>query len=377
MLSSMKYKIAVFSGDGVGPELINEGLKVIEKAAELDKFEIEWIRYPYGADHYNDTRELLNEKNLKDIKKNCNAIYCGTFDNSIKKINDIKNFIRTYFDQFACLRPIRLLPGVESIIAGKTSNEIDFVIIRESTEDFYAGGSERIKNGKNKHQLDINTKTYKIKFGLDIEAKGSEIAYQIGILSRKGCERIIKYAFEYAKSKNKKKITAIDKSNMLEFYNFWRESVNKISKEYPDIECEFELVDSAVMNFIRQPEKYEVILAPNMFGDILSDLGTVMQGNLAFAFRGNINPDEISMFEPAHGSAPQLKDKGVVNPIATISAGALMLETIGQQKSSDLIIKAIEAVLKEGKIRTIDLNGNNSTSEIGDAIKDKLVEIHD
>ena len=377
MFSKMKYKIAVFPGDGVGPELINEGLKVIEKAAELDKFEVEWIKYPYGVEHYIETKELLNEKTLKEIKNNCKAIYCGTFDTSVKEVNGITNSIRNYFDQFVSLRPIKLLPTVESPLANKTHNEIDFVVIRENTEDFYIGAAGRAKNGRNKHNIEINKSTFKVKFGLDVDTKGSEIAYQIGILSKKGCERIIKYAFEYAKRKNKKKITAIDKANMITSYNFWRESIDRIAKEYPGIEYEFNLIDGTVMNLIRQPEQYEIIVAPNMLGDILGDLGTVIQGGLAFAAQGNIAPEGISMFEPVHGSASKLKDKGIVNPIASIWAGTLMLDSIGQHKSGDLIIKAIEAVLKEGRTKTQDLDGTNTTSEMGDSIVDKFIELHD
>ena len=364
----MKYKIAVFPGDGVGPELISEGIKVIEKAAELDKFELEFIKYPYGAEHYQETKEILTEKTLRDIKSSCNAIYCGTFNSQM---------IRNYFEQHISLRPIKLLPSVECPISEKTNNKIDFVIIKENSEDFCVGLSGRAKNGKNKIQLNASKSQFKIKFGLDIEAKGSEIAYQIGILSKKGCERVIRYAFEYAKRKNRKKIVGVDKSNIIDYYNFWRESFDRIGKEYPDLQYEFNLIDATLMNFIRQPEKYDVVVAPNMFGDILGDLGTMLQGGLSFGARGNINTEGISMFEPVHGSAPKLKDKGIVNPIATIWAGSLMLDAIGQQKSSDLIMKAIEAVLKEAKTRTQDLGGNNSTSEMGSAIADKFVELHE
>ena len=374
----MKYKIAVFPGDGVGPELINEGIKLVEKAAELDKFEIEWVKYLHGAEHYAETKEVLSEKILKDIKNSCNAIYCGPFD----KINEvpeksIPSAIREYFDQFVSLRPIRLFPGIESPLAGKANNKIDFIVIRENTEDFYVRAGGKAKNGKSRHQLVINKSMCKAKFSLDMETKGSEIAYQIGVLSRKGCDRIIKYAFDYAKNKNKKKLTFVDKADALDCYNFWRESVDKISKGYQDIEYSFSLVNTAVMQFMRQPEKYEVIVAPNMFGDILQDLGTIIQGGLAFGARGNTNPESISMFEPIHGSAPKLKNQNIVNPIATIWAAALMLENIGQQKVSNLIIKAIEDVLREGKTRTQDLDGHNTTAEMGDAIVDKFVELHD
>ena len=374
----MKYKIAVFPGDGVGPELMTEGIKVVEKAAELDKFDIEWVKYPHGAEYYIETKELLNEKILKNIKNNCNAIYCGTFDNSVVGIgNGISSLIKNYFDEFVSLRPVKLLPGIESPLANRSHNEIDFTVIRENSEDFYIKAGGKAKNGKNRHQLDINKSTCKVKFGLNIETRGSDIAYHIGILSRKGCERIIRYAFEYAKRKNNKKIVAVDKANMIDLYNFWRENFEGIAKGYPGIEYEFNLIDAVAMNFLRQPEKYEIIVAPNMFGSILSDLGTMLQGGLAFAAQGNINPEGISMFEPVHGSAPKLKGHGIVNPIATIWAGALMLENIGQQKSSDLVLKAIESVLKDGRTRTQDLDGNNTTSEMADAIIDKFIELHD
>lgn len=372
----MKYRIAVFPGDGVGPELIKEGIKVLDKAAELDKFEIEWIKYPYGAGHYIESKELLPEKILKEIKNNCNAIFCGTFDTSLKEIN-VANSIRNYFDQFASLRPIKLLPSVECPLAGKTNNEINFAIIRENTEDFYIGAAGRAKNGRNKQQFEVNKGLCKAKLGIDVETKGNEVAYQIGILSRKGCERIAKYAFEYAKRKNNNKIMFVDNANLLESYNFWRENINKIAADYKDIECQFELIDATVMHLIRQPEKYQVIVAPNMFGDILMDFGTMMHGGLALGARGSINPDSISMFEPIHGSAPKLKDQGIINPIATIWAGALLLDNIGQGKSGSWVMKAIESVLKDGRTRTQDLDGNNTTSEMGEAITEKLVEIHD
>ncbi|MBS3104743.1 isocitrate/isopropylmalate dehydrogenase family protein [Candidatus Woesearchaeota archaeon] len=369
----MKYKIAVFPGDGVGPELISEGIKVIEKAAELDKFEVEWSSYPHGAEHYLEAKEELNEKILKEIKNSCNAIYCGTFDTIDGQ--KISNLIRKYFDQSISLRPVKLLPSVESPLA--TQNEIDFVIIRENSEDFYIKASGRVKNGKNKHQLEIENGALKAKFGLNIETKGNEIAYQMGVLSRKGCEKVAKYAFEYAKRKNKSNLISVDKANIMDYYGLWRESFEKIGKEQDGIEYGFELIDAAVINLIRQPEKYQVIAAPNMFGDILSDLGTAIQGGLLFAASGNINPEGISMFEPVHGSAAKLKGQGIINPIATIWAGALMLDAIGQQKSHDLIIKAIESVLKDGRTRTQDLDGNNTTSEMGDSIVDKLINIHE
>ena len=373
----MKYKIAFFPGDGVGPELAEQGIKIIDKAAELGKFEIEWVEYPYGADHLAETKETLSEKILKEIKNSCNAIYCGTFDVAEQNGKNIPSIIRNYFEQFVALRPIKLFPTVESPLSGKTHNEINFTLIRENTEDLYVNVSGTAKNGRNRQQLEINNNSFKAKFSLSIETKGSEIAYQIGVLSKKGCERIARYAFEYAKRKNMTKISAIDKANMLNYHKLWRESFDSVAKDYDSIKHEFSLIGSTIINLIRQPEKYEIIVAPNMLGDILSDLCTTLQGSVLFAARGSINPQGISMFEPVHGSAPKLKGQGILNPIATIYAGALMLDNIGQQKSSDLIIKSIEFILKDERIRTQDIDGHNTTAEMAEAILDKFVELHD
>ncbi len=217
---------------------------------------------------------------------------------------------------------------------------------------------------------------YKIKFDLDITSEGSEIAYQIGVLSEKGSERIIKYAFELAKKKEKNKVTAVDKANVLSHvYNFWREIVEKISKQYPNIEHEFNYVDAITMWFVKNPEWFQVVVTPNMFGDIITDLGAMIQGGLGLAPGGNINPNGISMFEPIHGSAPKYKGKNVANPLAAIWAGAMMLDEIGQEKAAEQVVNAIEKVLKEGKIRTKDLGGKAKCSDMGDAVVKKLSKI--
>ena len=377
----MKYKIAVFPGDGVGPELIAEGIKLIQKAAELDKFEIEFMKFPHCAEYFGETNETLPEKVLNEIKNSCSAVYCGTFDNfpmetDLRKKN-VPIILKNYFEQNISIRPIRLLPGVESPLAGKSSREIDFVIIRESSEDFYVGASGKTKNGKSKNQIEIDSDIGKFKFNVETEPKGNELAYQIGVMSMKGCDRIARYAFEYAKSKSRNKITFVDKADALGYYSFWRESIDRIAKEYPGIPYVFDYIDTAAMRFVRQPEKFEIIAAPNMFGDILQDLGTIIQGGLAFGAAGNLNPEGISMFEPVHASAAKLKGQDIINPIATIWAGALMLEHLGEKKSGALILKSIESVLKDGRTRTQDLDGHNSTSEMGDAIADKFTELHD
>jgi len=247
--------------------------------------------------------------------------------------------------------------------------------VRENTEDFYVavGGRVRGKGGKKSNELEIKRNLYHIKFNLDIETDADELAYQIGVVTREGCERVMRFAFELARKHGKKKVTSVDKANVLTHgYGFWREVFNKVAKSYPDIETEFNFVDAICMWLVKNPEWYQVIVTPNMFGDIITDLGAMIQGGLGLAPGANINPDGVSMFEPIHGSAPKHAGKGVSNPIATIWAGALLLDNLGETSASKRVIGAIEAVLREGKVRTYDLSGSSKTSEVGDAIAEKI-----
>lgn len=371
------YKIAKIPGDGIGPEVIAEGVKVIEKVAELNNFNIDWIEYNNGAEKYLKTGELITEDTLKEIKDSCKAIYLGALGDPRCKPGILEKGIllktRFYFDQYVNLRPVRLLEGVECPLKDKSSKDINFDVVRENTEDFYVGIGSRVKPGKSQQTLEVLRELYKIKFDLDITSEGSEIAYQIGVLSEKGSERVIKYAFELAKKKGKNKVTAVDKANVLSHvYNFWREIVEKISKQYSNIKHEFNYVDAITMWFVKNPEWFQVVVTPNMFGDIITDLGAMIQGGLGLAPGGNINPNGISMFEPIHGSAPKYKGKNVANPLAAIWAGAMMLDEIGQEKASEQIVKGVEAVLKEGKVKTKDLGGTAKCSDMGDAVVEKL-----
>jgi len=372
-----KYNIAVIRGDGIGPEIVTEGIKVIDKVSEKNNFEINWIEYPNGADHYLETGELMPENTLKDIKSTADSIFLGALGDPRCEPGVLEKGIllktRFYFDQFVNLRPIRLLEGVWCPLKDKGPEHINFDVVRENTEDFYVGIGNRASIGNNEQELEVIRDLYSVKFGLDIEVDRSEIAYQIGVLSRVGSERVIRYAFELAKKKGKERVTAVDKANVLSFvYNFWREIVEEVSSEYPGIDHEFNFVDAITMWFVKNPEWYQVVVTPNMFGDIITDLGAMLQGGLGLAPGGNINPDGISMFEPIHGSAPKYKGMNRANPIATIWAGAMMLDEIGESESANQIIKAIEEVLKEGKVKTKDLGGTNTCSEMGDAIAAKL-----
>jgi 3-isopropylmalate dehydrogenase len=372
------YKISVIPGDGIGPEVIAEGIKVIEAASEVCNFEVEWIHYPFGADHYLATGELLSEEALKELEK-YKAIYMGAVGDprvppGILEKGILLN-LRFYFDEYINLRPVQLFEGVPTPLAEKTHKDINFDVIRENTEDLYVGLGGRAK-GKTKEELNLYRKIYNVKFGLDIESESDEIAYQLMVVSKKGCERVIRYAFELAKKKNKTKLTSVDKANVLTYaYGLWREIVDKVKKDYPNIEVEYAYVDATAMWFVKNPEAFQVVVTPNMFGDILTDLGAMIQGGLGMAAGANINPKGTSMFEPIHGSAPKYKGLNKANPIATILAGKLMLEFLGEEDAANLIEDAVKEVLKEGRIKPIDLGGSAKTFEIGDAIARKIKEL--
>jgi 3-isopropylmalate dehydrogenase len=371
------YNLALIPGDGIGPEIIREGKKVIEAASKIYGIEINWIEYPFGAEHYLKTGELLPDSALKEIQ-DLDAIYFGAIgDPRIKPgilENEILLKIRFYFDQYINLRPIKLYKGVPCPLKDKKPEDINFYVVRENTEDFYVGIGGRFKARANQDHLEVLRKLYKakIKVNFNLEQE-EEMAYQIGLISKSGAQRVIKYAFELAKEKDMKRVTSVDKANVLtNIYGLWREVFTEVSTQYEDIETEFTFVDAITMWLVRKPEWFKVVVAPNMFGDIITDLGAMIQGGLGIAAGGNINPEGVSMFEPIHGSAPKYKGKSVANPTATILAGAMMLEFLGEIEVAKDIEDAVEKVLSEGKVRTQDLSGESSTEQVGDEIVKKL-----
>ena len=374
-----KYKIAVIPGDGIGPEVIREGVKVLCATAEATPgLGFEFVEFPYGADHYLKTKELVPESGLKELAK-YDAIYLGALGDPRVPTGLLEQGVllklRFYFEQYVNLRPIKLYPGVPCPLVGKGPKDINFYVVRENTEDFYVALGGRAE-GRTKAELDVLRSIYHAKFGLDIDVEGDEVAYQIGVISRKGAERAIRYAFELARKKGKNRVTSVDKANVLaHIYTLWREVFEMVAKEYPGIATEFSFVDAITMWFVKNPEWFQVVVTPNMFGDIITDLGAMIQGGLGLAPGGNINPDGVSMFEPVHGSAPKYAGKNRANPLATILASQMMLEHIGEQKAADLVETAVIDVLKEGKVRTCDLGGNSGTSDVGDAVAARVKEI--
>ncbi len=370
------YKVAKMPGDGIGPEIVAEGVKVIEKAAELNNFKIDWKTYDNGADKYIKEGVLMPEETLKEIKQTCKAIYLGALGDPRCKPGVLEKGIllktRFYFDQYVNLRPIKLLEGVDCPLKDKTAKDINFTVVRENTEDFYVGIGSRKPAGTNKETLEVLRDAWKVKFDLDIE-NTDEIAFQIGVMSKNGADRVIKYGYELAKKENAETAYFVDKANVLsDIYSFWRERIEHVGKSYPNIKPEFMFVDAITMWFVKNPEWFKVVTTPNMFGDIITDLGAMIQGGLGLAPGGNINPDGISMFEPIHGSAPKYKGMNRANPLATIWAGAMMVEELGQEKAASQIVNAIQEVLKEGKTQTKDLGGTNTCSDMGDAVLSKL-----
>jgi 3-isopropylmalate dehydrogenase len=375
----MVHRIAVIPGDGVGPEVIREGVKVLQAASEITGGELSFEEFPYGGEYYLKTGHLLEEEDLKELSR-FDAIYLGAVGDPRVPPGVLEKglllTLRFYFDQYVNLRPIKLYPGVPCPLKDKKPEDIDFYVVRENTEDFYVGLGGRGK-GKWREEHGMRRELYQLKLGLDLETGEEEIAYQLGVMSRRGAERVIRYAFELARREGRKKVTAVDKANVLtHLYGMWREVFQEVAKDYEDLETEFSFVDALAMWMVKNPEHYEVVVTPNMFGDIITDLGAMLQGGMGLAPGGNLNPEGLSMFEPIHGSAPKYAGKGVANPLAAILAGKMMLEELGEREASKAVEEAVKEVLREGKHLTRDLGGNSKTHQVGDAVVKKLRELH-
>ncbi|MEM2282926.1 MAG: isocitrate/isopropylmalate dehydrogenase family protein [Candidatus Hadarchaeales archaeon] len=373
----MRYRISVLPGDGIGPEVVREGVKVLEALAEVTPgLDFEFIYFPCGGEHYLKTGELITDEMLEEMSKT-DAIYLGAVGDPRVPTGVLEQGIllrlRFHFDQYVNLRPVKLYPGVPCPL--REPKNIDFYVVRENTEDFYIGLGGRF-SGRGREQLELVRALYKARFGLDLESDADEIAYQLGVISRRGAERVIRYAFELARRKGKRRVTSVDKANVLtHVYSLWREVFERVSKEYPEIEAEEAFVDATAMWFLKKPEWYGVVVTPNMFGDILTDLGAMLQGGMGMAPGGNLNPEGVSMFEPIHGSAPKYAGKNIANPLATILAACMMLEELGEVQAALTLEQAVKRQLAEGKVLPYDLGGHARTSEVGDELVRKIREI--
>jgi 3-isopropylmalate dehydrogenase len=323
------YKIAVMGGDGTGPEVAAEGVKVLQAAAGKFNFNLELTDFDYGGDRYIRTGEVLPDNAVEELTKH-DAIFLGAIGHPDVKPGILEKGIllnlRFALDQYINLRPVILYPNVETPIKNKGPEDIDFVVVRENTEGLYAGAGGVLKK---------NTP--------------DEVAIQESINTRKGVERCIRFAFEYARKRNKRKqVTLCGKTNVLTFaFDLWERVFYEVAKEYPDIKTDYAHVDATCMWMVKNPEWFDVIVTDNMFGDIITDLGAMIQGGMGIAAGGNINPEGVSMFEPIGGSAPKYTGKNIINPLAAIGAAQMLLDHLGEIEAAQAIESAIRWVVAE------------------------------
>ncbi|MDP3786571.1 MAG: 3-isopropylmalate dehydrogenase [Candidatus Omnitrophota bacterium] len=348
------YKIAVIPGDGTGPEVVGEGLKVLEAAAKKFGFKYETKEFDFSGERYLKTGKLVEDNDVEELKK-YNAIYLGAVGDPNVKPGIIETGVllklRFSLDQYINLRPVKLYNSAYCPLKDKKPEDIDFVVVRENSEGLYKGMGEF----RNKDTKD-------------------EVAIQISYNTRKGVERCIRYAFEYCRKRNKrKKLTLCGKTNVLTYaWDLWQRTFNEVAKEYSDIKTDYAHVDATTMWFVKNPEWFDVIVTDNMFGDIITDLGAMIQGGMGIAAGGNINPQGVSMFEPIGGSAPKYTGQNVINPLAAICAVGMMLENLGEAKAGKAVEEAVIKVVST-KLKSLAAGKMGySTTEVGDLIVESL-----
>ncbi|MDA8155831.1 MAG: 3-isopropylmalate dehydrogenase [Actinomycetota bacterium] len=342
------YKIAVIPGDGTGPEVVAEGVKVLDAVSSKFGFKNEYTHFDFGGNRYLKTGEVLPASAINDLKQ-FDAIFLGAIGHPDVKPGILEKGIlleiRFKLDQYINLRPVKLYPGVECPLKDKTTKDIDFVVIRENSEGLYAGAGGVLKKGT-----------------------PDEVATQESINTRKGVERCLRYAFELTKKRNKaNKLTLCGKTNVLTYaFDLWKRAFDELAPSYPAVKTDYAHVDAITMWFVKNPEWFDVVVTDNLFGDIITDLGAMIQGGMGIAAGGNINPEGVSMFEPIGGSAPKYTGQNVINPLAAICAAGMMLDTLGEAKAA----AAIEGAVMEITARHIKSLAAGKmgmgTREIGD-----------
>jgi tartrate dehydrogenase/decarboxylase/D-malate dehydrogenase len=350
------YNIAVIAGDGVGPEVLAEAEKVLTAVSELDgSFRFRFTHYPWGCEYYLKTGQMMPENGM-ELLQDSDAILLGAagFPGVPDHISlrELLLRIRHGFDQYINLRPVKLLPGAVCPLAGVKPEDVDMIFVRENCEGEYSGQGAWLYPGT-----------------------PQEVVIQDGVFSRKGCERVIRYAYELARREGKT-LTSISKANALNYSMvFWDQIFAEVGREYPDVETHSLLVDAAAMFMVKEPQRFQVVVTSNLFGDILTDLGAAIAGGMGLAAGANLNPEKAfpSMFEPIHGSAPDIAGQGIANPLASIWAASQLLDHLGQELWGALVLEAIAAVLSEGTHLTPDQGGSASTSECGDRVATLLL----
>ena len=346
-----RYKIAVIAGDGIGKEVLPEGQRVLDAAGKKFGIAFDWTEYPWDCSTYDTLGYLMPPDGIEQLRAH-DAIYLGAVGwpgvPDHVSLWDMLIPIRREFDQYVNLRPVRLLEGMTTPLRDRTPEEIDFYVVRENVEGEYSEIGGRLYRGTE-----------------------HELATQQAVFTRRGCDRIMRYAFELAKTRARGKVTSATKSNgIIHSMPYWDERFEAMAENYPDIETDKYHIDILTANFVLHPDWFDVVVGSNLFGDILSDLGPAVAGSIGIAPSANINPERTgpSMFEPVHGSAPDIAGKGICNPIGQIWSGAMMLEHLGETEAAQAIIAAFEDVLKNGGPRTRDLGGKATTIEVGEAI---------
>jgi 3-isopropylmalate dehydrogenase len=350
------HKIALIPGDGTGPEVVREGIKILDVAASKFGFKLDYTKFDFGGERYLRTGETLPDSAINDIKK-FDSIYLGAIGHPDVKpgILEVGILLKMRFalDQYINLRPVKLYPGVETPLKDKGPKDIDFVVIRENTGGIYTGIGGAVQVGSQ-----------------------NEVATQVMVYSRPVVERCVKFAYEYTRKRNKRKqLTLVHKSNVLTYCgDLWVRVHKEIGdKYYTDIKQDYNHVDAASMWFVKSPEFYDVIVTENLFGDIITDIGAMIQGGLGIAAGGNINPEGVSMFEPMGGSAPKYTGQNIINPLAAIGAAGMMLDTLGETEAAIAVDKALSDALSSGKIKSLAAGKMGmGTSQVGDFVASKI-----
>ena len=345
------YRIGVLGGDGIGPEVTAEAVKVLQAAR--DGFALEFVDYPFGSDHYLRTKEFIPDRAMDEIRT-LDAVLFGALGDPRCAPGVVERGIlfglRLGLDLYVNYRPIKLYTEKLCPLKGKTPKDIDLVVCRENTEDAYVG------EARYEHQ-----------------GTPDEVAIQEAVYTWKGTERIIRFAFETARKRNqKKKVTLVDKANAVRAHELLRRVFDHVARDYPDIQKDSAYVDAACMWLVKNPEAFDVLVTTNMFGDILTDLGAMIQGGLGIAAGGNIHPGKVSVFEPIHGSAPKYKGLKKASPLAAILSAGMLLEHVGEKTSSDRIEAAVKQVLESGALPSIDASSGVPTDKVGDLVVAKL-----
>ncbi len=350
-----KLKIAVIPGDGIGKEVIPEGIRVLEAAGQKHGVEFEWTEFDWSCETFHQTGRMMPEDGIDQLS-HFDAIYLGAV--GFPGVPDHISLwglllpIRRAFDQYVNLRPVRLFEGVPCPLAGKKPGDIDFYVVRENVEGEYSSIG-----------------------GIQYEGTDNEVVSQQSIFTRRGTDRILKYAFDLAQSRPAKHLSSATKSNgIYHSMPFWDGRVAEMAKSYQDVNVDQFHIDIFTANFVRMPEYFDVVVGSNLFGDILSDLGPACTGTIAIAPSANINPEKDfpSMFEPVHGSAPDIAGKGIANPLGTIWAGAMMMQHLGYNEVHDSLMDAMETVLRDGNCLTRDMGGTANTRDLGAAVEQAI-----